>query len=332
MTPSRLSSRWMYAQSGWTRSCTGAAGGSNRASRAASFSSTGGGQPNPPRAALRRYSETVPTPIAQAWAGASPGVLPGREGPDGLHVLPRLERKHRAVAEATALLDWRLAPVWQQARAELAKHTRKPDQEWVRMLRLMEAHPAAAVERGDGRPRASFPAPGNGAAHPPEPGGRPAPGVPAGHRDASGAGAESRCRPQPSMNGSISVDATEIAHRRGDSGSADAVGAACDAAEAGRIAGEARVSSTVPRSPPPARPVRGTATQPHRTLLPPRKRAAHHRRNACDTEDQPRGGHAGEQSEASRHDQTRENRRSQAERAGGRGAGGLAGTPPRSSG
>ena len=49
--------------------------------------------------------------------------------------------------EATALLDWRLAPVWQQARDELAKHTRKPDQEWVRMLRLMETYPAAAVER-----------------------------------------------------------------------------------------------------------------------------------------------------------------------------------------
>ncbi len=66
---------------------------------------------------------------------------------DTLHVLPLLERKHRALAEATALLDWRLAPLWQQARVELAKHTRKPDQEWVRMLRLMETHPAAAVER-----------------------------------------------------------------------------------------------------------------------------------------------------------------------------------------
>ena len=32
-------------------------------------------------------------------------------------------------------------------RAELAKHTRKPDQEWVRMLRLLEKHPAATVER-----------------------------------------------------------------------------------------------------------------------------------------------------------------------------------------
>ena len=42
-----------------------------------------------------------------------------------------LERKHRAVAEATALLDWRLAPVWQRARAELGSG----------MLRLMETHP-----------------------------------------------------------------------------------------------------------------------------------------------------------------------------------------------
>ena len=86
---------------------------------------------------------------------------------DALHVLPLLERKHRAVAEATALHDWRLAPVWQRARAELAKHTRKPDQEWVRMLRLMETHPAPAVERAANGARPPFAAPGDGAAHPP---------------------------------------------------------------------------------------------------------------------------------------------------------------------
>ena len=66
---------------------------------------------------------------------------------DALHVLPLLERKHRAAAEATALQSWRLAPVWGRVRAELARHTRKPDQEWVRLLRLLETHPAAAVER-----------------------------------------------------------------------------------------------------------------------------------------------------------------------------------------
>ena len=65
---------------------------------------------------------------------------------DAFHVLPLLERKHRAVAEATALAEWRLSPVWRQVRAELAKHTRRPDQEWVRMLRLMEHHPVETVE------------------------------------------------------------------------------------------------------------------------------------------------------------------------------------------
>ena len=66
---------------------------------------------------------------------------------DALHVLPLLERRHRAAAEATALQSWRLAPVWGRVRDELARHTHKPDQEWVRMLRLLETHPAAAVER-----------------------------------------------------------------------------------------------------------------------------------------------------------------------------------------
>ena len=87
---------------------------------------------------------------------------------DPFHVLPLLERKHRAVAEATALVDWRLAPVWQQVRDELAKHTRKPDQEWVRMLRLMETHPAGGRRAcGSGRARASVAAPGDGTAHSP---------------------------------------------------------------------------------------------------------------------------------------------------------------------
>ena len=58
----------LYAQSGRARSCAGAARRNNRASSAASSSSAGGGQPNPLWAALSRYNETVPTPIAQAWA------------------------------------------------------------------------------------------------------------------------------------------------------------------------------------------------------------------------------------------------------------------------
>ena len=68
MTPSRFNSRWMYAQSGRTRSCAGAARRNNRASSTASSSSAGSGQPNPRCAVLCRYNETVPTPMAQAWA------------------------------------------------------------------------------------------------------------------------------------------------------------------------------------------------------------------------------------------------------------------------
>ena len=45
---------------------------------------------------------------------------------DARHVLSLLERKHRAVPEATALMGWRLAPGG--SCAPRATHTRKPDQ------------------------------------------------------------------------------------------------------------------------------------------------------------------------------------------------------------
>ena len=96
---------------------------------------------------VKLYHDRVAIAVgAEVIAEHPQAFVRGAKVLDALHVLPLLERKHRAVPEATALLDWRLAPVWQQARAELAKHTRKPDQEWVRMLQLMETHPAAAVE------------------------------------------------------------------------------------------------------------------------------------------------------------------------------------------
>ena len=67
------------------------------------------------------------------------------------------------------------------------------------------------------------------------------------------------------MNGSTPADATEIAHRRGASGTADAVDAARDAAESGRTAGEARVSSTAlpVSSPCTSGSGYGNATAPH---------------------------------------------------------------------
>ena len=78
---------------------------------------------------------------------------------DPVHVLPLLEHKHRAATEATALRQWHVPPVLERLRAELARHTRKSDREWVRVLRLLETHPlerveeavAEALERGSPR-------------------------------------------------------------------------------------------------------------------------------------------------------------------------------------
>ena len=65
---------------------------------------------------------------------------------DPLHVLPLLEIKHRAVPEATALRSWALPEVFSKLRTALQAQTRKPDREWVRVLRLMEDHPLEKVE------------------------------------------------------------------------------------------------------------------------------------------------------------------------------------------
>ena len=64
---------------------------------------------------------------------------------DPLHVLPLLYRKHRAVPEATALQGWQLPAVFHALRQALRQETRKPDQEWVRVLLLLREHPMSAV-------------------------------------------------------------------------------------------------------------------------------------------------------------------------------------------
>ena len=95
----------------------------------------------------RRGAEgSVCAPQPAAWGDAGRACRAGATVLDPLHLLPVLERKHRAVPEATALQDWALAPVWQQVRTALRQQTRKPDQEWVRMLRLLDTYPAPAVE------------------------------------------------------------------------------------------------------------------------------------------------------------------------------------------
>ncbi len=65
---------------------------------------------------------------------------------DPRHVLPLLERKSRAVSEATALMQWKLPSVFQTLRDALRPHTRRPDREWVQILRLLEDHREAEVE------------------------------------------------------------------------------------------------------------------------------------------------------------------------------------------
>ena len=64
---------------------------------------------------------------------------------DPLHVLPLLYCKHRAIPEATALQGWQLPAVFHALRQALRQETRKPDQEWVRVLLLLREHPMSAV-------------------------------------------------------------------------------------------------------------------------------------------------------------------------------------------
>jgi hypothetical protein len=72
-----------------------------------------------------------------------------------VHVLPLLEHKSRAATEATALKQWHMPPVLERLRQELHRHTRKPDREWIQVLRLLERHPlervVMAVEESLGR-------------------------------------------------------------------------------------------------------------------------------------------------------------------------------------
>jgi transposase len=78
---------------------------------------------------------------------------------DPKHVLRLLEKKHRAVAESTAMQAWDVPEVFERLREQLRKDTRKPDQEWVRVLLLAEEHGeevleaavGEALDRGSGR-------------------------------------------------------------------------------------------------------------------------------------------------------------------------------------
>lgn len=63
------------------------------------------------------------------------------------HVLPLLEIKHRAIPESTALCSYEFPEIFSQLRVALQDHTRKPDREWVQVLRLVENSSLEKVER-----------------------------------------------------------------------------------------------------------------------------------------------------------------------------------------
>lgn len=66
---------------------------------------------------------------------------------DALDVLPLLERKHRALSESTAVQQWDLPPIFHALRVQLGERARKPDQEWVRVMLLLESHDLDALTR-----------------------------------------------------------------------------------------------------------------------------------------------------------------------------------------
>jgi hypothetical protein len=65
---------------------------------------------------------------------------------DPLQVLELLEQKHRAVAESTAIGQWELPSAFYELREKLRAKVRKPDQEWIGVLRRLERQGMAEVE------------------------------------------------------------------------------------------------------------------------------------------------------------------------------------------
>jgi hypothetical protein len=59
---------------------------------------------------------------------------------DARHILRVLEKKHRAVPESTAIKQWSLPPVFDRLMEALPGRVRKPYQEWIRVMRLLESH------------------------------------------------------------------------------------------------------------------------------------------------------------------------------------------------
>lgn len=97
-------------------------------------------------AIVRLYPDRVEVAVgAEVVASHVRAWKPGSNVLDPRHILSLLLRKHRAAGEATALLD--LPPVFERLRSALRQETRRPDREWVEVLRLMLRHPMEEVAR-----------------------------------------------------------------------------------------------------------------------------------------------------------------------------------------
>jgi len=83
---------------------------------------------------------------AQVVAEHERSFHPGRQVIEPRHVLRLLERKHRAVSESTALQGWELPEIFHELRRRLHELVRKPDREWIGVLRLLEDHAEETVE------------------------------------------------------------------------------------------------------------------------------------------------------------------------------------------
>ena len=96
---------------------------------------------------VKLYHDRVEVAVAdEVVAKHARSFRQGAKVLEPLHVLPLLERKHRAVGEATALRGWKLPEAFGELRRKLHQCTRKPDREWVKVLRLLEEHEQSEVE------------------------------------------------------------------------------------------------------------------------------------------------------------------------------------------
>jgi transposase len=95
-------------------------------------------------AMLRLFHDHVEIQVDQATVATHPrSFRAGHNVLDPRHVLDLLSRKHRAAGEATALMD--LPPIFQELRGALRDQTRKPDREWIEVLKLLIHHPEEDV-------------------------------------------------------------------------------------------------------------------------------------------------------------------------------------------